>query len=177
MLHSVELSTTGVSYGTPGIRQLQEEDFMFLQQIRELELSFFVEPLHKVDLHRLTKLVLRWPRRGVEVERVFPSLKELVVTLSFNADSLPLIKAENLENLEISVQDRFRVDSIIPTIRRYPQLKVFSFKNCRCSFFTRRRVEIMVYWMKWQTPCNLEVVRCCKVVWPCHHRILGFFGL
>jgi hypothetical protein len=23
----------------------------------------------------------------------------------------------------------------------------------------------------------LEVVRCCKVVWPCHHRILGFFGL
>jgi hypothetical protein len=176
MLHRVELSS-GINYGRQGIRQLQEKDLTFLQQIRELELSSFVDPLLKVDLHRLTKLVLRWSRREAEVERVFPSLKELVVTLSFVADSLPVIKAENLENLEISVQGNFVVDSIVPTIRRYPLLKRFSFKNCRCSFFTRRRVEIMVYWMKWQTPCNLEVVHCSKVVWPCHHRILGFFGL
>jgi hypothetical protein len=70
------------------------------------------------------------------VERVFPSLKELVVSLIFCPERAPLIKAENFESLEIIVGRQFRVDSMIPTILRYPMLEVFCFKNCGCSFLS-----------------------------------------
>jgi hypothetical protein len=159
---------------TRNVLQYREEDFIFLRNTRELKLSHFFQPPHKTVFHRLTKLCLKCNREASDVERVFPSLKELVVSLSFCPERVPLIKAENLESLEVIVGRQFRVDSIIPTIRRYPKLEVFSFKNCGCSFLTRRRVEIMIYWMRWRTPCNLKEVRCGKSRLGC--CFWGFFG-
>jgi hypothetical protein len=65
------------------VLQYREEDFIFLPEIRELELGYFFQPLHKIDLDRLTKLCLRCDREARDVERVLPSLKELVVFLNF----------------------------------------------------------------------------------------------
>jgi hypothetical protein len=177
LLHRVKWSLFGTIFGTANVRQYHEEDFIFLREIRELKLSAFFEPLHKIDLHRLTKLCLECSRNVTDVERVFPCLKELVVTLFNYVDSVPVIKAESLESLEITVGRKFEVDSIIRTIRRYPKLHVFSFKNCGCSFVTRRRVQMLIYWMKWRTPCNLKVVRCGKSRIECGYCFWGFFGL
>jgi hypothetical protein len=161
---------------TRNVLQYREQDFIFLRDIRELELGYFFQLLHKIDLHRLTKLCLRCDREAIDVGREFPSLKELVVFLSFCPERVPLIKAENLESLEITVGRRFQLDSIIPTIRRYPKLEIFSFRNCGCSFLTRRKVEIMIYWMRWRTPCNLKEVRCGKSMLGCGYCFWGFFG-
>jgi hypothetical protein len=177
LLHRVALSGFGTVFGAANVREYDEDDFLFLREIKDLKLSHFFEPLHKIDLHNLTKLSLECNRKATHVERVFPSLKELVVFLSFCPEQVPLIKAENLESLEITVGRKFKVDSIIPTVRRYPKLEVFSFRNCGCSFLTRRRVEIMIYWMRWRTPCNLKEVRCGKWRVRCGYCFWGLFGL
>jgi hypothetical protein len=176
LLHRVALSSFGIVFGTANIRKHEEEDFLFLREIKDLKLSHFFEPLHKIDLHRLTKLYLQCNREATDVQRVFPSLKELVVSLSFCPERVPLIKAENLESLEIIVGRQFKIDSIISNIRRYPKLEIFSFRNCGCSFLTRRRVEIMICWMRWRTPCNLKEVRCGKSRLGCGYCFWGFFG-
>jgi hypothetical protein len=174
LLHRVKWSLFGTIFGTANVRQYQEEDFIFLREIRELELRCFLEPLRKIDLHRLSKLFLQCNLTATDVEREFPSLKELVISLSYcYIERIPVIKAENLESLEIIAGDKFRISSIIPTIHRYPNLKVFSFKNCGCSFLTRRWVEMSLYWMKWRTPCNLKEVRCGKSASRCYHRFWG----
>jgi hypothetical protein len=176
MLHRVEWSGFGIVFDAANVREYEEEDFIFLREIKELKLIHFFEPLHKIDLHRLTKLSLECNPKATDVKTVFPSLKELVVSLSSCPERVPLIKAENLESLEIIVERQFKIDFIIPTIRRYPKLEVFSFKNCACSFLTRRRVEIMIYWMRWRTPCNLKEVRCGKWRLRCGYCFWGFFG-
>jgi hypothetical protein len=176
-LRRVELSSNTFLFHTQDIGQTQEEDFIFLRQISELELSQFFDPLHKIDLHRLRKLILHRYRGPTEVQRVFPSLNELVISLSFRSECVPWIKAENLQNLQIIVDGNFRVDSIVSTICRYPQLKVFAFETCRCSFLTRMKVKMLIYRMKWQIPCDLEVVRCVQSRRPCPHSILACFRL
>jgi hypothetical protein len=117
LLHRAVWSSFGIISGTENVREYKEEDFIFLRDIRELKLIHFFEPLHKINLHRLTKLCMQCNPKAPHVERVFPSLKELVLFLSFCPEGVPLIKAENLESLAITVGRRFRIDSIIPTIR------------------------------------------------------------
>jgi hypothetical protein len=174
LLHKVRWHCYGTYFGLQDVRKYEEGELLFLQQLRELELMYFYEPLYRVDLHRLTKLSLECHQSLTNLERVFPSLKELVISLRRRAECAPLLKADNLENLKISTGVNFRVDSIIPTVIHYPKLKAFSFENCGWCFLTRKRVQILLYWMKWQALCELKVIRCGASEDRCFHRWFEF---
>jgi hypothetical protein len=174
LLRKVQWEYYGTSSGFENVRKYKEEELQFLQQIRELDLMHFYEPLYRIDLHRLTKLSLECHQPLTDLERVFPSLMELVVVLSHGAECAPLLKADNLQSLKIRTHVDFRVDSLIPTVLHYPKLQTLSFENCVWCFLTRTRVQIILYWMNWKALCDLKVIRFCTCEYGCHHGWFGF---
>jgi hypothetical protein len=174
LLHKVQWHCYGTYLDLQNVRKYQQEELLFLQQIRELDLMHFYEPLYRIDLHRLTKLSLECHQPLTDLERVFPSLKELVIFLTCGTECAPLLQADNLESLKISTGVNFRVDSLIPTVLHYPKLQTLSFENCVWCFLTRTRVQIILYWMKWQALCDLKVICCCTSEDRCFHGWFGF---
>jgi tRNA-binding EMAP/Myf-like protein len=121
-----------------------EDDFKYLQQTIELKLNLFYEPLYRVDLPNLRILSLFLCENIPNVGRVFPFLEKLTIVLGFNANCVPHIEADSLQSLKIDCSSLFNLESFIPTINRYPEMKDLSFTNCECCVLTRERIRTMV---------------------------------
>jgi hypothetical protein len=71
--------------------QVSSNSYQFFQNVEELKLIFFWEPLYVVEFKRLSSLVISLHHNMEPVTKEFPSLRKLSIYLYGGADRVPII--------------------------------------------------------------------------------------
>jgi hypothetical protein len=109
--------------------------YHFLRNVKTLELRFFWEPLYKVEFKWLCTLTLHLHKNLVPVQNDFPRLESFNVHLLEEVDMVPIIRAENLNCLNLVYYKNLTVWTFSRARISYPRLLRFSLRYRVWNYF------------------------------------------